>query len=680
MLSRVFSAVALAALTSSLWAADNEETEKKEPVKQAKARAVVAVQAANLKEAVEAQRVATKKLAEARESLKQWQEKVANANKEIEAATDEAAKRSAVEKLADAKIKLGEAEKEVAERTAELKKLAQAGNAVAIRMAYSGGQPIAVRENVDPQDPIERFAVLTPGGPIVVEAALTVDGKPFRVLRENLIDEMVAAADTDGDGKTTWDEALKSTGFTLNRIRITNDQQRQSYLSTLDKNKDGLVDRSEVRLFIAMYFRAPAFSLVATNYPYRSITRVVLVNGQRVIQRGGNADVKSLLDANNDGSLSEDEIAQAGQLLKDRDADDNDLLYPHEISSGTGTNNRVQVFRRSQSAQQLAVLLGPTADADALFQILEQRYKAKDEAVTRKSFTAVPELFATLDRNGDGKLQKDEVLALNDVKPHIELTVDLGQEGAKGINLQSISPELHKSDATGQSVAIELPGFKVNFAANMNPPRTFDYSQTAKSYLSRYDKDNNGYLDKKELGGNLSRMMEMWDGDNDGKVFPEEIVASYTRMQAPQQSQLRANVANQGNSLFQALDQTGDGRLSLREMRTAHERLKTFDKNQDNQISADEIPETLSVTFSLGNAVYNYGMVTPGQSGQNAGGKNAGPEWFTRMDRNGDGDVTLKEFLGEKEDFERLDTNNDGFIEAKEAFAASQQDTESDEK
>jgi len=41
-----------------------------------------------------------------------------------------------------------------------------------------------------------------------------------------------------------------------------------------------------------------------------------------------------------------------------------------------------------------------------------------------------------------------------------------------------------------------------------------------------------------------------------------------------------------------------------------------------------------------------------------------------QMDRNGDGDVTLKEFLGDEDDFNQLDENNDGFIEPKEAKSA----------
>jgi hypothetical protein len=37
------------------------------------------------------------------------------------------------------------------------------------------------------------------------------------------------------------------------------------------------------------------------------------------------------------------------------------------------------------------------------------------------------------------------------------------------------------------------------------------------------------------------------------------------------------------------------------------------------------------------------------------------------MDRNGDGDVSPREFLGSREDFRRIDADGDGLISAEEA-------------
>jgi len=566
-----------------------------------------------------------------------------------------------------------------AKRVVVVKALAGGGTAqqaAAIARQFYSTSTTAVREKVDSNDPLERFLLLTPGGPLVVEVAMTIDGKPFRKAREKLIDEMLSAVKKDKDGKVAWKEALKSSRFTLGRVRITNEQQRKQYEKIFDGNKNGVVDRAEARRFIAQYYQGAAFTLTAgSGYRGGFGGGFVVVNGRYVSRGGGTADVHALLDENKDSVLSAEEIAAAGKRLKSRDADDNDLLYTSELSAASAPGNRINRTTTRQTSQ-LAILLGPTAKAETVFNALGQRYKNKEGVIAANSFSAIGNLFGMLDKNKNGKLDQNEVLALGKMKPHVAMSLDLAKaKGAKGFSLKFAASQLTVSKKSRETVGVELPGIKIAFVANLNPVRTYNYSATAKRYLQLYDKDKNGYLDKKELAGNLARQFAIWDGDGDGKIFEKEITASYNRRLAPQSSQIRAIAATQGNSLFQALDVSGDGRLSLREMRTAHQRIKTFDENKDNRITRDEIPVTYTVSFGLGNAGYRRFTQPRSRTGaRTAATTNSdAPQWFTRMDRNGDGDITFKEFLGDKQAFEKLDANHDGFIEPKEAKAAKKE-------
>jgi Ca2+-binding EF-hand superfamily protein len=253
----------------------------------------------------------------------------------------------------------------------------------------------------------------------------------------------------------------------------------------------------------------------------------------------------------------------------------------------------------------------------------------------------------------------------------LEPTVDLGNQRGAGPGFKSIAAELTKTSESPENALVELPGVRLSFVANRQAPQGINFEQNAKAYLTRFDADSNGYLETSEVPENVAQQVAMWDENEDGKVYVEEIAASYARQFAPQASQVQANVASQGNSLFQTLDQTGDGRLSLREMRVASQQILALDKDEDQQISLREIPATFTVTFALGNPSYGYRVVSAGSmpgAGQPAPA-GSGPEWFRRMDRNGDGDVTLKEFLGDEAEFKQFDTNTDGFIEPKEAAA-----------
>jgi hypothetical protein len=113
--------------------------------------------------------------------------------------------------------------------------------------------------------------------------------------------------------------------------------------------------------------------------------------------------------------------------------------------------------------------------------------------------------------------------------------------------------------------------------------------------------------------------------------------------------------------------------LSLRELKTAWDRLAPLDQNKDGFISLEEIPRQYHLTLSQGlNRNFGGRAQFIGQPGPFSRVTAKGPLWFRKMDRNGDGDVSPREFLGTAEDFKKIDTNGDGLIDPQEAEKADE--------
>jgi Ca2+-binding EF-hand superfamily protein len=509
------------------------------------------------------------------------------------------------------------------------------------------------RADVDPSDATERVLLLAPGGPLILQATITIDGQPFRAPREKIVDELLAAADKDGDGKATWAEALVNPRFSYGRFRALNAENLARFIKQFDSNADTLVDRGEARRFLAQSYGGPTF-LVAPGYSAMPQT-----------------DLFKLLDTTADGGLSAEEIAAAPQRLKSRDANDNDLVTAYELASVPQQGGRVAGGYYA-APQALAVLLGPASKSEAIFAALKQRYAGKTGLIAREAFHALPELFAQLDRDQNGQLDIEELPQLHELPPHLAVEINLGSAEGESVVCKSIAPPWAGAAKTTarNSVTLALSAIQLELTAASAVNRALaNYEQTAKRQLAQFDSDKNGYLELKELPPGVAQQFELWDSDTDGKVFEKEILQSYYRQTAPLLSQVQLTAAHKADPFFEALDSSPDGSLSLREMRAAASALARLDRNGDGRIGLDEAPPTLRVAIGRGGSTSSAGgfvlrtqgaPVRPGQRGP-------GPDWFDSMDRNGDGDLSPREFLGSDEQFQKLDLDADGLIDRQEA-------------
>src|SRR5262249_57935908 len=115
------------------------------------------------------------------------------------------------------------------------------------------------------------------------------------------------------------------------------------------------------------------------------------------------------------------------------------------------------------------------------------------------------------------------------------------------------------------------------------------------------------------------------------------------------------------------------GRIGVREMRVAADTRRNLRKPGQTVLRATDPPRRLHLEVIRG----SFQLFGTGGTGESTVPRIAaaprapvGPIWFQRMDRNMDGDLTWKEFLGPRHVFEMLDADGDGLIDPQEAEKA----------
>lgn len=529
--------------------------------------------------------------------------------------------------------------------------------------------------------------VFTAQRPVRVRAAVLNEGKPVGDLWAERLQKMFDYFDRNGDGF-----------LNENEIRFVFGEEGQSNLL-----RGGVYQINPAKPpVVAKYDRdgdekVTFDELVAAYKP----TVPLLSAGPIQPDLGNNATITEgvfkLLDANGDGKLTKAEMRAVEGLIAARDADEDECLNISELVPGLFNQNvrGRQFLSPSQpngtsalpaGAQMVSVYESGRIPGTTTQLVIKKYDKDGDFELTKAECGFDDARFRALDKDNNGKLDGEELDVWRTGDPDLDMTLSLAPKAAdckvtlhdeKAVAARGLKMKQNESGRLVLHVGRQTVDLGV-FA-----PPAFNGQSLKQQYSFLFTQAANGkdHILEKDLSGPnavqfqfVRVLFDPADRNADGKLTKAEYDAYFDLQDSFRNLSLSLTPAVQTPSLFQLLDENRDNRLSVRELRTAWDRLVVLEEPGATVITKTVIQPSVTVRLSRTFDRNNYAVVSVPLTGfvDPRGGPpvpTKGPLWFRKLDRNSDGDISRAEYIGTKAEFDAIDADHDDLISLDEAEA-----------
>lgn len=552
---------------------------------------------------------------------------------------------------------------------------------------------------------VQELVFFTVDGPVRVRMAVTLGGKATDQPWRAALDSLFAHCDKNRNGSLEANERqMFQNGRPggLNQFIIVDgigyNAPQMPPVAFVEKN--GKVDADAFRTGFATASLGP---VSVTQSPPRADSQSLT---DALFKR---------LDTDGDGKLSLAELKAARLRLAGMDVDEDELLTADELL-GRFQNQGVYAFQaleldgfngRRPAVQITDLLIGPAGQPLTAKELLAARDKNQDGALTAEELGCDPKVIADLDADGDGRLDTDELAAWLRRGPDLDLAFDLTDPTAgegwlpafvnRPAPADSTVKQIGKGRLANQAkagpdggIGLDLRDARFRFSVDTGTANNArqQWKNSADQLRQAFDMlaGKKGELDKQKVLSNpetaaVGPLFDFADRDGNGKLTRAELDQALRTGEALVNCRVGITVADRGRGLFELLDRDGDGRLSPRELNAAAELLAMLDRDGDGKLARTELPRGYAITAQPASVdvLPNYGglggediVFINGYGGGPVRSTPAAldvPEWFRSMDRNGDGDVSAREFAGPPALFKKIDTDGDGLISPEEARA-----------